>query len=146
MGGAPRSAKALGGQILVSKKAICEFRAHPELHQDLAGSLDFFMQMKKYRDAIIHSTMFHVPAGIGKGSLVKGKRDERLLTETALKGVYDRLTHLRDELTHLLLLVIPLRMHHQVFLTSMSPIQAQYDQHGGALASRLHTGEPETAR
>jgi hypothetical protein len=105
----------LDSTVLLAKKAINEFQAHPELQDEFSQSLNAFMELKRYRDGVVHGRIFHVPSGIAKGSLVKGKRDEILLTEEALKGLYERLLCLRDELLSLLLIVISLYIIHTTY-------------------------------
>jgi hypothetical protein len=111
----------LESTIVLAKKAIREFGSHPELHEEFSQSLDAFMELKGYRDATIHSRMFHVPTGIGKANIHKGKRREILLTVNALKGVYDRFVCLRDELMYLLVVVINLHLIHMAF--RFAPLQ-----------------------
>ena len=111
----------LESTVVLAKTAIREFRQHPELHDEFSQSLDFFMEVKGYRDSVVHARMFHVPFGIGKGNVNKGKRNEILLTEQALQGLYDRLLCLRNELLWLLLVVIWL---HQIHMTyRYAPLQ-----------------------
>jgi len=105
----------LDSTVLLAKKAICEFQAHPELHIEFSQSLDAFSDLKTYRDAVVHARIFHVPSGIGKGNLRKGKRLEVLLTEDALNGLYGKLDCLRDELTQLLVIVIALHLIHTAY-------------------------------
>jgi hypothetical protein len=105
----------LDSTVLLAKKAICEFQSHPELHNEFSLSLDAFSDLKTYRDAVIHAHIFHVPSGIGRGNLRKGARLEVLLTEKALRGLYDKLVCLRDELTQLLMVVIGLHVIHMAY-------------------------------
>lgn len=114
----------LDSTVLLSRKAISEFQWHPELHEPFGKTLDFFMEMKSYRDAVVHSRMFHVPSGIGKGSLRKGSRSEVLLTEKALSGLYERLVNLQQEFLWMLLAIIFIRMVH----TALLYVPTQLDQ------------------
>ena len=69
-----------------------------------------FLLLKKYRDAIIHSRMQDAPAGIGVTPGRRGKREEVLLTESALDGVYRRLVMMRREFPEISKIVITLRV------------------------------------
>lgn len=111
----------LDSTVLLAKAAIREFRHMPELHEEFSNSLDFFMEVKGYRDSVVHARMFHAPTGIGKGSLNKGKRSEIRLTREALQGLYDRLNCLRDELLWMVLVVISLHQIHMIY--RFSPLQ-----------------------
>jgi hypothetical protein len=69
-----------------------------------------FQLLKKYRDAIIHARMQDVPAGIGVTPGKRGKREEILLTESALDGVYRRLAMMRREFPEISKIAITLRV------------------------------------
>jgi hypothetical protein len=104
----------LDSTVWLSRKAISEFKSLTPNTDEFEQSLTYFLELKKYRDAVIHSRMFHVPTGIGKGSLQKGSRSEVLLTVEALKGLYDRFVHLRHELIQLMIILIYLYQVHAV--------------------------------
>jgi hypothetical protein len=59
------------------------------------------MQLKRYRETVVYARMFHIPSGVGKGSLVKGQQVEVPLTEKALTGLYQRFVCLRKKLQQL---------------------------------------------
>jgi len=104
----------LESTVVLARKAIREFDECKEHHADFDKTLEFFMELKRFRDAVVHSRMFHVPAGIGKGSLNKGSQSEVLLTEKALQGLYDRLLRLHEELLPFILIVLLLHQLHMI--------------------------------
>src|SRR5262245_11471467 len=127
----------LESTTLLAKAAIREFREHPELRDDFSQSIDDFTELKKYRDGVVHARMFHVPSGIGKGSLVKGKRTEILLSEKALRGLYDRLVCLRGELQQLLFIVIGLHLIHMSYRYAPSQLVHRKKQFGPMIQACL---------
>lgn len=61
-------------------------------------SLDAVAEYKKYRDAIVHSIPFDIDRGIAQRIGSRAETTQILLTIEALRGLYDRLVILRDEL------------------------------------------------
>jgi hypothetical protein len=57
-----------------------------------------FLSLKRYRDAVIHAYRLDVPTGTARTSTKRGKSYEVLMTEKALKSLYDRLLLVRNEL------------------------------------------------
>jgi hypothetical protein len=74
----------------------------PEIDQTIFAlmdmTLDAVVECKKYRDGVVHAHVLDAPAGIG-GLVQRRAREEIvLLTVPALKGLYDRLALLRNEI------------------------------------------------
>jgi hypothetical protein len=59
---------------------------------------------------VIHARVFHAPTAIGKTNAHKGRRREILLSEHALKALYERFVAFRDEIIWLNMVTICLYM------------------------------------
>jgi len=94
------------GKIAIAKKAIADlsrssgFGVSQHIPDLVTKSLehDGFALLKQYRDAVIHAHKFDVPTAIARTSTKRGKPYEVLMSATALKGLYDRLVLVRNEL------------------------------------------------
>jgi hypothetical protein len=88
------------GKIEIVKIAMRDLGASDEVQQMLSDTLGNagFTLHKRYRDAIIHSRVLDAPAEIALTPGKRGKKEEILLTEAALAGVFERLANVRLEL------------------------------------------------
>ena len=66
--------------------------------ETLQKTFRFIGELKSYRDAVVHCTVFDTPSAIGTIVKKPGIRHEVFLSSPALDGVYRRLTWLRREL------------------------------------------------
>ena len=94
----------IDGKIALVRKA-----AHDACFPDAAANivketLDEVGLYKTYRDAIIHARIFDRGSAIGQIIRKRGRIEQVLLSEEALKGLYDRLVILRKEMLAVLAL------------------------------------------
>lgn len=97
----------MDGKVAVIRFASAIYEMSPEDANLLKDALDSFSQFKIYRDAIIHSQIRHAPLGIGIAHERKGKTSEVLISEAAVKILYDHMIALSKEIevAHVLLLL-----------------------------------------
>lgn len=88
------------GKIEIVKSVFMAESAPKDAQVLLVGTLGGagFLQLKGWRDAIIHARAFDATTSIALTSTRRGKGHEVLLTSKALDGVYERLNCIRFEL------------------------------------------------
>lgn len=64
----------------------------------IAATIGSIAEHKKYRDAVIHARLFNPDSDIAGTTKRKGKSYEVLISEDALRALYDRLRILSDEI------------------------------------------------
>ena len=90
----------LDGKVEIAKAGMQNLQAHKDVQTLLSATLGEagFSLLKRYRDGVIHAYGLDVPTGTARTSTKRGKAYEILMTEKALKGLYQRLVLVRNEL------------------------------------------------
>jgi hypothetical protein len=116
----------------------------PEIDHAIFGSinqtLDAIAESKKFRDAVIHAHVLDAPSGIGALVQRRAREEIVLLKADALKGLYQRLAMLREEMlpAHLILshLALYLRFHPKPDDASRTPAEKEAQVYASQLRSR----------
>jgi hypothetical protein len=86
------------GKLQLIRKTRALF---PEIDQTIFNAIDRVLdataEYKTFRDAVIHAHVLDAPAGIGGLIQRRARQEIVLLTADALKGLYNRLAILREE-------------------------------------------------
>jgi hypothetical protein len=87
------------GLVAIVREAALALRLPDDTNEVVIRALEAFMELKNYRDAVIHAKMANSLFGIGETQVKRGSRpDDVLLTVAALDNLYNRLSILDFEL------------------------------------------------
>lgn len=116
----------IDGKIEIVKAALAEAGASADAQRVIANSLgnSGFMDLKRYRDSIIHARVRDAAAAIGHTAPKRGKFNEVLLSIEFLRGVYDRLVVMHLETScacHIASDLAVLRKIHDISTTWETP-------------------------